>query len=87
MWATAGCHLHAKLNKNQDDSVNLSNWYCGCIRKPSVVGIDTSSLYILEILCYVKMNEGNLKQDLSIHDHNKKSQLNSQVEFCITVLF
>lgn len=48
---------------------------------------DTFSLYILEVLCYIKKNEGNLKQDLSIHGHNKKSQLNFQVEFCITALF
>ena len=87
MYTTAGCHLHAKLDKNQDDSVKLSNWYCDHIRKPSVVGINTSSLHILEVLYYVKRNEGNLKQDLSIHGHNKKSQLNFQVEFCITVLF
>jgi hypothetical protein len=79
VWATAGCHLHAKPSKNQDDSVKLSNWYCDHIRKPSVVGIDTSSLYILEVFCYVKRNEDNLKQDLSIHGHKKKSQLKFQV--------
>jgi len=76
-----------QTQKNQDNSVKLSNWYCDHIRKPSVVGINTSSLYNLEVLCYIKKNEGNLKQDLSFHGHKKNSQLNFQVKFCLTVLF
>ena len=65
--------LKCQTQKNQDDSVKLSNWYCDHTRKPSEVGIDTSSLCNLEVSCYIKRNEGNLKQDLSIHGHNKKS--------------
>jgi hypothetical protein len=87
MWATAGCHFNDKCNKNQDNSVKLSNLCCDHIRKPSVVGIHTaSSLYILEVLCHIKMNEGNLKQDLSIHGHNMRSQPKFHVEFCIIFL-
>lgn len=53
-----------------------------------MVGIDTaSSLFVLEVLCYIKRNEGNLKQDLSIDGPSKRNQLNFPVEFCITVLF
>jgi hypothetical protein len=46
-----------------------------------------TSLYISEVLCYIKRYEGNLKQNLFIHGHNKRSKLYFHVEIRNTVLF
>jgi hypothetical protein len=34
-----------------------------------------NSLYILEVLCFIKKYQGNLKQNSRIHDHNTKNKL------------
>ena len=46
-----------------------------------------TSLYILEMLCYLKRYKGNLEQNKFLHGHNTRSKLNFHVEFCNTVLF
>jgi hypothetical protein len=45
------------------------------------------SLYILEVLDYIKRYKRSLKQNVSIQGHNTCSKLNFHVEFCNTVLF
>jgi hypothetical protein len=49
--------------------------------------LTVTSLYISEVLCYIKRYKGNLKQNLFIHGHNKRCKLYFQVEIHNTILF
>ena len=46
-----------------------------------------TSLYVLEVLCFIKKYRGNLKQNFMIHDHNMISKYNLHTQFCNTTLF
>jgi hypothetical protein len=46
-----------------------------------------TSLYVLEILCFVQKYKGNLKQNFEIHEHNMKSEYDLHTQFCNTTLF
>jgi len=46
-----------------------------------------TSLYISEVLFYIKRYKGNLKQNLFSHGHNKTRKLYFRVEIHNTVLF
>ena len=48
--------------------------------------LTVTSLYILEVFCYIKRYKENLEQNWSIHGHNLRSKLNFHVEFYNTVL-
>ena len=49
--------------------------------------LTVTSLYILEVLRYIKRYKGSLKHDVSIQSHNTQSKLTFHVELCNTVLF
>jgi hypothetical protein len=46
-----------------------------------------TSLYVLQVLCFVKKYKGNLKQNFEIHEHNMKSKCDLHTKFCSTTLF
>ena len=46
-----------------------------------------TSLYVLEVLCYVKKYKGNLMQNVVIHEHNMGSKYDLHTQFCNTSLF
>jgi hypothetical protein len=43
-----------------------------------------ASLYVLEVLCFMKKYKGNLKQNLVIHDRNMRSKCDLYTHFCDT---
>jgi hypothetical protein len=49
--------------------------------------LTVTSLYVLEVLCYIKKCKGDLKQNLVIHGHNTRIKLDLHTYFCNTVLF
>jgi len=49
--------------------------------------LTVTSLYVLEVLCFVKKYKGNLKQNFVIHEHNMRSKYNPHTQFCNTSLF
>jgi len=46
-----------------------------------------TSLYFLQVLCYVKKYKESLKQNLVIHEHNMTSKYDLHTQFCNTTLF
>jgi len=46
-----------------------------------------ASLYILEVLCFIKKYQGNLKQNFRIHDHNTRNKFDLHTCYCSTVLY
>jgi hypothetical protein len=45
------------------------------------------SLYILEVLHYIKQHNGNLTQNLNIYDGNMRKKCDYHVQICNTSLF
>jgi hypothetical protein len=48
--------------------------------------LTVASLYVLEVLCFMKKYKGNLKQNMVIHDHNTRSKYDLHTHFCKTAL-
>jgi hypothetical protein len=46
-----------------------------------------ASLYIIETLNFLKKYQGNVKQNLEIHDHNTRKKLDLHTRQCYTVLY
>ena len=46
-----------------------------------------ASLYISYVLCFIKKNQGNLKQNFEIHGHNKRNESDLHTCYCSTVLY
>jgi hypothetical protein len=46
-----------------------------------------SSLYILEVICFIKKYKYFMAKNLDIHNHNMQRKLNLHVQCCSTVLF
>ena len=46
-----------------------------------------ASLYILEVLCFVKKYQENLKQNYAIHGHNTRNKFDLPTRYCSTVLY
>jgi len=46
-----------------------------------------TSLYVFNVLCFIKKYKGNLKQNLVIHEHNTRSKYDLHTQFCNTTLF
>ena len=44
-------------------------------------------LYIMEMIIYIKMNNGGLKQNLSIHQHETRQRFDFQTRFCRTNVY
>jgi hypothetical protein len=46
-----------------------------------------TSLYMLEVLCFIKKYKGNLKHNFAIHEHNTRGKYDLHTQFCNTSLF
>jgi hypothetical protein len=46
-----------------------------------------TSLYDLEVLCFIKKYKGNLKQNSVIHKYNTRSKNDFHTQFCNKTLF
>jgi len=46
-----------------------------------------ASLYILEVLWFIKKYKGNLKQNFGIHGHNTRNKFDKHTWYCSTVLY
>jgi hypothetical protein len=44
-----------------------------------------SSLYILEVICFIKIYKISMVKDMDIHNHNTRKKLNLHVQHCNTV--
>jgi len=44
-----------------------------------------TSLYILEVLCFIKECHGNLKQNCGMHGHNTRNKLDLYTGYCSTI--
>jgi hypothetical protein len=49
--------------------------------------VKVTSLYILEVLCYIKQHKADLIQNINIHNYNTRLNKDYQVNFCRTTLF
>jgi hypothetical protein len=49
--------------------------------------LTVTSLYVFEVLCFVKKYKGNVKQNFVIHEHNTRSKYNLHTQVCNTTLF
>jgi len=49
--------------------------------------LTVTSLYVLEVLCFIKKYKGSLMQNYMIHEHNTKSKNDLHTEFCNTSLY
>ena len=59
-----------------------------CKRKFKELGILTvTSLYVLEVLCYMKKYRGNILENSVIHDHNTRRKIDFHIQACRTSLF
>jgi hypothetical protein len=45
-----------------------------------------TSLYVLEVMCFVKKYEGNFEHNFSIHEHNTRSKYDLHTQICNTFL-
>jgi hypothetical protein len=48
--------------------------------------LTVTSLYILEVLCYIKKYKADLIQNMNIHSYNTKINKDFHVTFCRTTL-
>jgi len=46
-----------------------------------------TSLYVLEVLCFLKKYKRDLKQNFVINEHNTRSKYDLHTQFCDTSLF
>ena len=46
-----------------------------------------ASLYILEVLYFIKKYQGNLKQNLGIHGHNTRNKFYMHTHYCSTIIY
>jgi hypothetical protein len=49
--------------------------------------ITVTSLYILEVLCYIKKHKADLMQNRNMHSYNTRINLDFHVQSCRTTLF
>jgi hypothetical protein len=49
--------------------------------------LTVTSLYVLEVLCFVTKCKGNLKHNFVIHEHNTRGKYDLHTQFCNTSLF
>jgi hypothetical protein len=51
------------------------NKYESCRQKfKENIILTVTSIYVLEVLCYIKMNKGDLKHNCKIHEYNPRSK-------------
>jgi hypothetical protein len=49
--------------------------------------LTVTSLYILEVISYIKKHKADLIQNINIHNHNKRLNKDYHVNYCRTSLF
>jgi hypothetical protein len=49
--------------------------------------LSLASLYILEMLCFVKQYQGNLQQNFALHGHNTRNKFDLRTRYCSSVLY
>jgi hypothetical protein len=49
--------------------------------------LTVTSLYMLEVVCFIKKYKSNLKHNFAIHEHNTRSKYDLHTQFCNTYLF
>jgi hypothetical protein len=49
--------------------------------------LTVTSIYVFEVLCFVKKYKGNLKQNCMFHEHNTTSKYDLHTQFCNTTSF
>lgn len=49
--------------------------------------LTVNSLHVLEVLCYIKKYNGNVKQNFMIHEDNTRSKYDLHTQLCNTSLF
>jgi hypothetical protein len=49
--------------------------------------LTVTSLWVLEVVCFIKKYKGNLKHNFAIHEHNTRSKYDLHTQFCNTSLF
>jgi hypothetical protein len=51
-----------------------------------IMEFSVTSLYILEVLCYIKKHKADLMQNINIHTYNMRKNQDFHVKFCRTTL-
>jgi hypothetical protein len=46
-----------------------------------------TSLYVLEVVCFIKKYKGNSEHNFAIHEHNTRGKYDLHTQFCNTPLF
>jgi hypothetical protein len=49
--------------------------------------LTVTSLYVLEVVCFIKKYKGAMKHNFAIHEHNTKSKYDQHTLICNTSLF
>jgi hypothetical protein len=49
--------------------------------------LTVASLYILEVICFIKKYKEPLEDNIRVHTHNTRRKLDLHVQYCNTVLF
>jgi hypothetical protein len=49
--------------------------------------LTVTSLYMLEVMCFIKKYKCNVKHNYAIHEHNAISKYDLHTQFCNTSLF
>jgi hypothetical protein len=49
--------------------------------------LTVTSLYVSEVLCFIKRYKGSLKQNYMLHEHNTRSKYDFRTESCNTSLY
>jgi hypothetical protein len=49
--------------------------------------LTVTSLYVFEVVCFIKKYKDNLKHNFAIHEHNTRSKYYLHTQFCNTCLF
>jgi len=49
--------------------------------------LTVTSLYVLEVLCYMKKYKRSISENLEIHDHNTRRKIDLHIQSCRTSSF
>jgi hypothetical protein len=63
-----------------------SNSSCRQIVKDYSI-LTVASLYILEVICFIKKCKESLEHNIHVHTHNTRRKLDLHVQYCNTALF
>jgi hypothetical protein len=86
-----GCGRYFKSTQDSEEGIMYNEWNskqesCRPIFKES--GIFTvTSLYILEVISYIKRHKADLIQNINIHNHNMRLNKDYHINYCRASLF